>query len=331
MNRRHLLLAGGAAALLPAAASATARPVLTVSATRAVGFKTVTEALNAVPETGGATIQIAPGNYREKLVISKPDVHLVGTGERSFDTIIVWDDSSLTTKVTGQKESATVTVLGDGFQASNIAFQNDYHLTHPNAPSQAPAVKTVADRAVYDTVCFFGAQDTLFADSKDSKNPARQYFKGCYVEGHVDFIFGNARAFFDHCHIHMIQRDTAYITAQSNNTPGGPSAYVFDHCNITSDTAAPGLYLGRAWRPYAQVVFLDTQIDCALNPEGWHEWTPGKTETYKTAYFAEYNSTGLGAKPSARVPWSHQLNKADAEKWRLANFFQDRSWIGTVV
>ncbi len=331
MNRRELLLAGGAAALAPMAASAAGRPVLTVSATRPGAYKTIAEALASVPDTGGATIQIASGNYREKLTITKPDVHFVGLSERAFDIMIVWDDSALTTKVNGQKEAATVTVLADGFQARNVAFQNDYHQTHPHAPSQAPAMKTVGDRAVYDNVCFFGAQDTLFADSRDAANPARQYFRGCYVEGHVDFIYGNARAFFDHCHIHMIQRDTAYITAQSNNTPGGQSAYVFDHCNITSDTAAPGMYLGRAWRPYAQVVFLDTQIDCALNPEGWHEWTPGKTETYKTAYFAEYNSTGPGAKPSARVPWSHQLTQAEAEKWRLANFYTDRSWIAEVV
>lgn len=331
MNRRELLLAGAAAVFAPTYASAAVRPVLTVSATRTADYRTLAEALSAVPETGGVTIQIAPGNYREKLLITQPDVHLVGMGERSFDTMIVWDDSALTAKANGQKEIATVTVLGDGFRARNIAFRNDYHLTHPDAPSQAPAVKTVADRAVFDTVGFFGAQDTLFADSKSAGVPARQYFKDCYVEGHVDFIFGNARAFFDHGHLHLIKRDSAYITAQSNNVPGGQSAYVFDHCTITSDAASPGMYLGRAWRPYAQVVFMDTRIDCALNPEGWHEWTPGKTETYKTAYFAEYNSTGQGARPATRVPWSHQLTKAEAEKWRLQAFFPDRGWIGDVA
>jgi hypothetical protein len=92
-------------------------------------------------------------------------------------------------------------------------------------------------------------------------------------------------------------------------------------------SGAENFYLGRAWRAYAQVIFLDTRIDAPLHPEGWREWTPGKTETYKTAYFAEYNSTGPGANCASRISWSHQLTAAEAKKWGLENFFKDRSWI----
>jgi hypothetical protein len=34
------------------------------------------------------------------------------------------------------------------------------------------------------------------------------------------------------------------------------------------------------------------------------------------AYYAEFNSTGAGANPSARVVWSHQLTAAEAEKFK---------------
>ncbi|WP_244443350.1 hypothetical protein [Bradyrhizobium sp. Ai1a-2] len=31
--------------------------------------------------------------------------------------------------------------------------------------------------------------------------------------------------------------------------------------------------------------------------DGWVEWNPGKTGTLKTAYYAEYKSTGIGPIP----------------------------------
>ena len=40
-------------------------------------------------------------------------------------------------------------------------------------------------------------------------------------------------------------------------------------------------------------------------PEGWNNW--GKASNEQTVYYAEYQSTGEGANPSARVKYSHQL------------------------
>ena len=209
-------------------------------------------------------------------------------------------------------------VSGDGFRARNLTIQNDYHLKDPR-PSQAVALLITADRAVLENVRLLGAQDTLYAASKKDKQ-SRQYFKNCYVEGHVDFIFGDAKAFFDHCHIHGIAHDGVMYTAQSKVRPDQDSAYVFDHCLITADPKATGVYLGRAWRPYATVIFMRSRIEGQLDPAGWREWTPGKTDTFSTAYFAEYASTGPGASPTTREPRTHQLTDAQAKAWDRKTF-----------
>ena len=61
---------------------------------------------------------------------------------------------------------------------------------------QAVAAAVRADRAIFKNCRFLGHQDTLFADY------GRQYYVDSYIEGGVDFIFGNATAVFDHSEIH---------------------------------------------------------------------------------------------------------------------------------
>lgn len=322
-TRRSILVA---LAALPTWAPVAAKPSrIRVSPTGKGGFKTLGAAYDALPASGGV-IALEPGTYREKLTFDKPGVRLVGTGENPADVVIVWGDSAKMAGGTGK--SASLTVRADGFQAENLTIQNDYHLNNPE-PSQAVALYLVSDRAVLRDVRLLGAQDTLYAASHKGSQPSRQYFLHCEIEGHVDFIFGNASAFFDRCRINVLKRDGCCITAQSNNGPDERSAYVFDNCVISADPGVNDFYLGRAWRPYARVVFLNAHIYAPLNPEGWREWTPGKTETWKTAYFAEYRSDGPGANPKARLPWSHQLSDSEAENWRLKAFFPDHGWLPT--
>jgi pectinesterase len=269
-----------------------------------------------LPATGG-TLQIAPGVYREKLTVDKPSVILVGTGTRPQDVVLVWGDSHIMAGGTGK--SASLFASGDGFHAHNLTIQNDYHLNNP-LPSQAVALRVTADRAVLSHVRLLGAQDTLYAASKDKNTPSRQLYEHCYIEGHIDFIFGDAKAFFDRCVIHGIANDTVMLTAQSKVTPEQDSAYVFDRCRITADPEAHDIYFGRAWRPYATVVFMRTRIDAPLHPAGWREWTPGETNTFSTATYLEYASSGPGASPSTREPQSHQLTNKQAAQWSRKRF-----------
>jgi pectin methylesterase-like acyl-CoA thioesterase len=296
-----------------------------VSLTDPAAYHSVQAAIDALPESGG-DITIAPGRYREKLFVTRSGVHLRGLGNTPSDVVLVYGDAAATAG--GTFKSATLTAPGDDFRLDNLTVQNDYWLDPAHPPSQAVALAVTGDRDVFDHVRLLGHQDTLYANKGPGGRMARQYFRNCYVEGHVDFIFGNAKAFFDRCEIHGLPHGSVMYTAQSKNAPDEDSGYVFDHCRLTADPGAQDIALGRAWRPYATVVFLDTQMDAPIIKQGWREWHPSETTTLTTAYYAEYRSTGPGASPATREPLSHQLTDAEAARWRLPSFFAgDTGWI----
>lgn len=94
------------------------------------------------------------------------------------------------------------------------------------------------------------------------------------------------------------------MTAPSTDQ-GKDYGYVFWNCRLTSDKETSKVYLARPWRPYAQVVYIECELGKHIVPAGWNNW--GKASNEKTAFFAEYKSTGEGASPNTRVPYSHQL------------------------
>jgi pectinesterase len=109
--------------------------------------------------------------------------------------------------------------------------------------------------------------------------------------------------------------------AQSKHTPDQDSGYVFKNCSLTGEQRSPGIIaLGRAWRPYATVVYLNAEIDPPVIPTGWVDWPRFGVSTLPTAFFAEYNSTGPGASPTTREPYSHYLTAAQAAKWEPPDF-----------
>ena len=303
------------ALLAPMVAQATA---LRVSRDAVGAYRSVQQAVDALPATGG-TIRIDPGIWREKLTIAKAHVTLAGTGMNAEAVVLVYGDSAITAG--GTFKSATLTVTGDDFHAGNLTVQNDWGNDPAHAQSQAVALSLTGDRAVVDRVRLLGHQDTLFANKGPGGRMARQYFSRCYVEGHVDFIFGNANAYFRGCQLHGVAHAGVMYTAQSRNAPDEDSADVFDRCRLTADPAASDISLGRAWRSYARVIFLRSWMDASIIPEGWREWTPGKTDTLRTAYFAEFRSSGPGAAPQRRVATSHQLDAAEAKRWSYTSLF----------
>jgi pectinesterase len=75
--------------------------------------------------------------------------------------------------------------------------------------------------------------------------------------------------------------------------------------------------LGRPWRPYASVTYLNCEMSDHIKPEGWNNWRNPTNEL--TARFAEYHSTGPGANPSARLKWTRQLTDEETKVYTLEN------------
>jgi pectin methylesterase-like acyl-CoA thioesterase len=128
----------------------------------------------------------------------------------------------------------------------------------------------------------------------------------------VDFIFGDGKALFEDCEIHSTAHQIGYITAQGKSAPDQDSGFVFNRCKLTAEPGVSHVWLGRPWRPYASVVFLNTEMGAHIEPAGWREWHPGETRSIETAFYGEYNSTGPGAQMAERDPHTKKLTAEEA-------------------
>jgi polygalacturonase len=292
-------------------------------------YYSIQRALDMAPKTGGAVLSVSPGVYREVITVDKPNITIRSANPDASKTIVVNDRSA--GQNGGTLHSATVNVTGDNFFAENITFQNDFNRTHEQTPqgSQALALLVTGDRAIFHNVRLLGNQDTVYLGSHGCTQntqgctPTRQYFSDCYVEGNVDFIFGDSKAVFENCEIHSTPHNGGYLTAQSKHYPGEDSGFVFDHCKLTADPGVVGnVYLGRPWRQYATVIFMHTWMGDKIAPAGWSEWHAGQTHSLDTAYYAEFDSSGPGAHHDERDLHTHFLTPDEAKRYEPSVFLR---------
>ncbi len=266
-------------------------------------FHSMEEALayvNAHPpadETERITLDIVPGVYREYLELTAPYVsfqNASGGSEEVKITYFLANDFTYQShgSIAGADKIRTINIAkgATAFEAENIVFENSYNIYltdeeraelsgnetanakalarfEQNDPTinqcQALAMRCQADKAVFLNCTFLGRQDTLMLPNGNQ----RSYFKDCYIEGTVDFIYGDGTAVFEDCTINC-PYGGGYVTAGS--TPK-ETAYglLFHHCTITRDATAEGkaapadgsYALGRTWGPNAMVLFWDCSMD----------------------------------------------------------------------
>jgi pectinesterase len=305
--RRNLLIFIGLFAMIFATPGALAAvPDAVVAGDGSGRFETVQEAINAVPQDTRPThrwvILVKPGTYKEQLYVQREKRFITLVGEDAATTILTYDLQANMPDRDGRPigtfRTSSACIDADDFTAENLTFENS-----AGPVGQALAVRLDGDRIVFRRCRFLGWQDTILA------NRGRQFFQECYIAGHVDFIFGGATCFFDRCDIHCLRN--GYITAAS--TPAeAPYGFVFRNCRVTGETAEVKTYLGRPWRDCAAVAFINTEMSEVVRPDGWHNWNKPAAE--KTARYAEFGSTGPGAKRAARVPWAKQLAAEEAAR-----------------
>lgn len=285
-------------------AFAAPQPDAVVAADGSGDYTSLQEAISKAPmKTDPATprwvILVRPGTYTERVYVQRERGNIHVLGEDAATTVVAFNLHAGVPgedgKPIGTFRTPTVQIDGDGMLWENITLANT-----AGPVGQALALRADGDRLVFRRCRFLGWQDTILV------NRGRHYFEDCYIEGHVDFIFGAATAFFNRCHIHVLRN--GYITAAS--TPKDTAhGYVFADCRITG-VAGALTYLGRPWRDYAKTVFLRTEMSAAVRPEGWHNWDKPHAEA--TTFYAEFGSTGPGVNEASRAVWARTLTSEQA-------------------
>lgn len=176
---------------------------------------------------------------------------------------------------------------------------------------------TRADKLIFNNVRLTGWQDTLQADGGN-----RQYFRNCYIEGNVDWIFGSAQAVFDDCDI--VANGEGHVTAASTESTRS-TGYVFINSRLlkkNSSVADNKVTLGRPWRSNACVTYVNCFMDSHIKTAGY---TDMGDNSYKAAQFYEYQSYGPGFAVNTD---RRQLSKAQGEALTVNGVFARESGAG---
>lgn len=248
-------------------------PNLVVDGKGSGDYTTIKAAIAAIPSTfeGKFVIYIKEGTYKEKLLLRQANVVLVGDG--ADKTIITWDDyqglyNGSTESDERNRRSYTLRTEGKGTIIQDLTIENT-HQNNTGSGDQAMAVEVFNGSASFFNCNITGYQDTFLGRN----NNVYAYVKDSFVEGNVDFIYGNSVMLFDGCQIN-VNRNGAAITAPSTSA-AAPYGIVFLDCDVTADQVGfdgktiSDIYLGRAWKDAAKSVWVRCKMPKTLHSAGW--------------------------------------------------------------
>jgi polygalacturonase len=238
----------------------------------------------------------------------------------------------------------TVWTQNNGFQARNLTFENGYNKDTGNARAEElPNINNVhhqalalsvdsADKAQFENIRLIGFQDTLYLKSPQIGSTVRSFFNKSYIEGDVDFIFGDSTAYFYQTEIRTLGDRGVSYTAAPNTYVKTKYGFVFDNCRFTHDGKKSGdFYLLRQWfagarcTPYAPLPI--DGYNCTYGPVNVYKAPTGtvaRTSLEAVGKMVVLNSR-IGAHINHEHPWA-DWNKKGTISFRPAQYNSDDHW-----
>ncbi|KAK4748539.1 hypothetical protein SAY87_015125 [Trapa incisa] len=283
-------------------------------------FKTITNAIKSIDPSNSkrVIIHIGGGTYKEKIKIDRTMHFITLYGSPNNMPSIEYNGDA---KKYGTVNSATLIVESDYFMATNIIVAN----TSPKPDgkrygAQAVALRISGDKAAFYNCRFLGFQDTICDDR------GFHFFKDCYIEGTVDYIFGSGTSLYLNNELHVIaDYSFTVITAQARQSNAEDTGFSFVHCTITGTAKANNTFLGRAWMRASRTIFAYTKMSNVVNSLGWSNCRHPERE--RTVEFGEYKNTGAGAITSGRVKFGKQLSASQVKPFLSLSYIVGSKWL----
>ncbi|XP_065860438.1 pectinesterase-like [Euphorbia lathyris] len=302
---------------------------LTVAKDGTGNFTSIGQAVAAAPNSSTTrfVIYIKAGGYNENVDVYKKKTKLMFIGDGIGKTVVKSNRSVVGGWTTFR--SATVAVVGNGFIAKGITFENSAGPTM----HQAVALRSSSDLSAFYQCSFVAYQDTLYIHS------LRQFYRECDIYGTIDFIFGNAAVVFQNCNLYARkpnQNQKNVFTAQGREDPNQNTGISILNSKVTAAAdfmpvkSSFKTYLGRPWKAYSRTVYLGSYIDDLVDPAGWLEWNGDFG--LSSLYYGEYMNRGPGSSTGGRVKWPGYRvinSSAEATQFTVGSFLQGTEWLNS--
>jgi pectinesterase len=321
-------------------------------------FRTVQAAVDAAAARAGGRvyIQVMPGTYDGLLYVPDVPVSITLYGE-GLDPAAVRIRANLDATMTGARYaeafgapfaraqtasaamfdsvkaraaigtpgSAVAWIRNRGFQARNLTIENLHNKGRGDARDQSQAVALLvddADRTAFENVRLLGFQDTLYLRASTVPRTARSFFHRAYVEGDMDFIFGEATGYFLATEVRTLgDRTISYALAPSTHVESR-HGLVFERCRFTHDgtpNARAGVFkLARQWHrsPEAvgKVVILHSSIGAHIDrARPWSDWRSPGLPAYRPALYdsGDYWDNLSAPRKAPLVPFLAEYDNTD--------------------
>ncbi len=320
--------------------------ILTVAADGSGNFTTVQAAVSSLPKpnTNHVEIVIKAGSYNEHVSIDTANVDFVGLGTTPTNTVI-WDAISSSS---GSPEASVISIYTTNITFQNLTIQN----TLPVNSAQANAIngqepsgggQCGAGWIQFKDCHILSTQDTMYlaghSACPDGCGP--WYFIDCTIAGTVDYICGDALAWFEGCNLVCVDRGAGAggFVATANNRPTDPYGFVLNNCTITGPADSQGdWWLGRPWYANASTYFLNCKMDGSINPTGWY-LSISDGEPDPTARYGEYNTMTINGTPYTAAQYANRagpatgwtdteepMTAAEAAAFTLTNVMAEYNW-----
>ncbi|KAL3638740.1 hypothetical protein CASFOL_016647 [Castilleja foliolosa] len=305
------------------------KPNIVVAKDGSGNYRTISEAIKAVPSPNKYRIYIyvKKGVYFENVRIGRDQGYVYMFGDGMNKTIV-----SASRSVGGGGgytilTSATFAVYGDKFIARDMGFYN----TAGPTKDQAVALMAATYHSVFYKCRIDGYQDTLLV------HVGLQFYRECFIYGTIDFIFGWAAVVIQSSTIlakKPLQGQGNAIAAHSRTNPKCKTDIVIQSSKIAAaeDLRGVSTALGRPWKPYSVVVYLENDMGGLISPVGWVQMGGPPSSTI---FLAEYGNKGPGSNVAGRVRWNGvrtNLSYNEANQYTINSLIRGNKWLkGTDV
>jgi len=314
-------------------------------------YEHIQDALTALERDDGngwVRIDIAAGDYYEKIVVRRARTRIVGAGadvtRLHFDAV-AQTAGKYHRDGWGTPGSATLTIDAVDVIVEGLAIENTFdYLSNDALPDDSPdkilhsqglalLLDIHSDRVYLDHVSLEAYQDTLFANGK------RAFIANSHISGNVDFIFGNGQLLIEDSIVESRRRGRAFEPGEIQSFITAPSTQLVHEVGIVvhrtrliREEGVPdqSVTLGRPWHPtttfadgrYAdpdavgQASFINCFMDAHIHEQHWSSMHGTARDGTKTdvfhpqdSRFFEQGSYGPGAEHvDIGIRWSEALS-----------------------